>query len=176
MRLSIGGLQGFSFCAEISVRLFTVCFCCLLFLYFSKMLWRERPRLSGWNTLNNPAHFAFFSWEEEKTEYILVPALATVAILLLLLLYDSFIHGEGDLWDVSSFVFVLLRSFVRLVVCMFSFFSVSLCQSTNTDTCSCATEILWLITWSDSRSVCGRKNPLKGSFTKLWRINIHIYI
>lgn len=66
MRLSIGGLQGFSFCAEISVRLFTVCFCCLLFLYFSKMLWRERPRLSGWNTLNNPAHFAFFSWEEEK--------------------------------------------------------------------------------------------------------------
>lgn len=117
-----------------------------------------------------------FPEKKKKTEYILVPALATVAILLLLLLYDSFIHGEGDLWDVSSFVFVLLRSFVRLVVCMFSFFSVSLCQSTNTDTCSCATEILWLITWSDSRSVCGRKNPLKGSFTKLWRINIHIYI
>lgn len=76
--------------------------------------------------------------KKKTTEYILVPALATVAIILLLLLYDSFIHGEDDLWDVSPFVFVLLRSFV----CLFSFFSVSLCQSTNTDTCSCATEIL----------------------------------
>lgn len=41
-----------------------------------------------------------------------------------------------------SFLYCFVRSFVRLVVCMFSFFSVSLCQSTNTDTCSCATEIL----------------------------------
>lgn len=38
-----------SFCANIYVRLFTVCFRCLLFHYFPKMLWWEWP----------PAHFAF---------------------------------------------------------------------------------------------------------------------
>lgn len=40
-------------------------------------------------------------------------------------------------WDVSPFVSVWHRLFVCL--CVYSVFSVSLCQSTNTETCFCAT-------------------------------------
>lgn len=135
MRLSIGGLQGFSFCADISVRLFTVCFCCLLFLYFSKMLWRKRPRLSGWNTLNNPAHFAFFSWEEEKNW--IYPGTSsghsgyTSTTTTVWLIHSRRRRSVGCIFIrfcIASFV----RSFVWLFVCSVSFLSV--CAKAQTQT------------------------------------------
>lgn len=72
-------LRLLSLCADINVHSFTVCFCCLLFLHFSKMLWWEWP----------PAHFAFRSygnnkmnlrkkWDKKKS---LVPVLAAVTIV-----------------------------------------------------------------------------------------------
>lgn len=134
MRLSIGGLQGFSFCAEISVRLFTVCFCCLLFLYFSKMLWRERPRLSGWNTLNNPAHFAFFSWEEEKklniSWYQLWPQ--WLYFYYYYCMTHSFTEKAICGMYLHSFLYCFVRSFVWLFVCSVSFLSV--CAKAQTQT------------------------------------------
>lgn len=118
-----------SFCADIYVRLFTVCFCCLLFLYFPKMLWWEWP----------PAHFAFRSQgnnkanpppSRKKRRKKKIKIEKSPWYQLWLYCMCKLIDSLTYLWDVFWKFYVL----VCLFVCLFVQFSLSVCANAQTQT------------------------------------------
>lgn len=112
-----------SFCADIYVRLFTVCFCCLLFLYCPKMLWWEWPPLilpSGLKEIIRRTPTLKEKRGKKKIKIEKVPGTSSGSIVCV----NSLTH-----WLICGMYSEnVMSSFVCLFVCLFSF----LCQSVPT--------------------------------------------